>query len=377
MSAVNNQASFLVSSGEPQEIANTAWAAATLNHPSPTLFKEIDKCSPALVSSGTPQAVANLAWAFAKMATPAPSLFLEIEKQAPRILQQCRMPADISQMAWAAATLGHASPALFREIETRSSFLVAEGKPQEIANTAWAAATLGHASPVLFREIETRADFLVKDGTPQNIANTAWAYGKLRYDAPKLLDAVDEQSEILIKSGTTQNVSNVALAFAEIGHNPASFFNCLEKQENCSEFVRRAKDQDIGNVSWSLVTLGLASENEALLRALWRRAVETDASKFTSEALKQLVQVDVHARASGAELTPAPPGLKKRMIQAAKAQTNTGGRFEDDYSALLAQAGFKHEREVQFLEGDYADFLAIDFACKERKIAVEFDLHIT
>jgi len=29
-------------------------------------------------------------------------------------------------------------------------------------------------------------------------------------------------------------------------------------------------------VSWSLVTLGLASKNEALLQALWKRAIETD-----------------------------------------------------------------------------------------------------
>jgi len=33
----------------------------------------------------------------------------------------------------------------------------------------------------------------------------------------------------------------------------------------------------------------------------------------------------------------------------------------------------EHSLQVQFLEGDYADFMAIDFACKERKIAVECD----
>ena len=163
----------------------------------------------------------------------------------------------------------------------------------------------------------------------------------------------------------------MAPAFAEIGHKPASFFNCLEKHAN--EFVKSATEQAIANLCWSLVTLGLASENKALLLALWKPAIETDASKFTSEALQQLVQVEVHARASGVELPPAPPGLKKRMIQAAKLQTNTGSRFEDEYSALLGEAGFKHERQVQFLEGDNSNFLAIDFACKERMIAVECD----
>ena len=33
----------------------------------------------------------------------------------------------------------------------------------------------------------------------------------------------------------------------------------------------------------------------------------------------------------------------------------------------------EHSLQVQFLEGDYADFMAIDFACKEKKIAVEYE----
>ena len=61
------------------------------------------------------------------------------------------------------------------------------------------------------------------------------------------------------------------------------------------------------------------------------------------------------------------------MIQAVKVTAESSSPFEDEYSALLAEAGFKHQREVQFLDGEYADFMAIDFACKERKIAVEYD----
>ena len=101
----------------------------------------------------------------------------------------------------------------------------------------------------LFKEIETRASFLVKDcRTPVDISHMAWAYGKLQYDAPTLLAAVDSASEVLIKSGKTQHASsNVALAFAEIGHKPDEFFNCREK--HADEFVKRANEQDITNVS--------------------------------------------------------------------------------------------------------------------------------
>ena len=92
--------------------------------------------------------------------------------------------------------------------------------------------------------------------------------------------------------------------------------------------------------------------------------------------MQQLVQVDAHARASGVELVPVPQRLHKSMLKAAKLVDKSSSPFEDEYSALLAEAGFKHEREVQFLEGGwnwYGNFLAIDFACKERKIAVEYD----
>ena len=353
-----------------RHVANVMHALAKLKQPNKAIMSKVNEEAEWMVKAGEPQHIANTAWAFATMDVKAPELFKEIETRASFLVKEGK-PQHIANTAWAAATLGHSAPALFREIETRASFLVKEGKPQEIANTAWAAATLGHGAPALFREIEARSSFLAKEGTPQAIANTVWAYGKLQYDAPTLLAAVDSASEVLIKSGTTQSFANVALAFAEIGHKPASFFNCLEMHSD--ELVKSANEQQITNVSWSLVTLGIASENEALLQALWKRAIETDASKFTSEALNQLVQVDVHARASGVELPPVSPSLKKRMSQAAKADTNAGSRFEDKYSALLTEAGFKHDREVQFLEGDYAGFLAIDFACKERKIAVEFD----
>ena len=182
------------------------------------------------------------------------------------------------------------------------------GSPRSISNIAHALAKLKQPLPNLMNAINDQASSLVSLGNPQDIANTAWAYRKLQYDAPTLLAAVDSASEVLIKSGKPQEISNVALAFAEIGHKPDSFFNCLEK--HADEFVKSASEQAIINVSWSLVTLGLASENEALLQTLWKRAIETDASKLPREALLPLVQVDVHARTSGAKLPPAPPGLK-------------------------------------------------------------------
>jgi len=355
--AIEERAEFLATSCKPQEIANTAWAAATLNHPSPKLFaaieKAVEKRDSFLVTKGHPQAISSTAWAFATTNTKAPALFKEIDLQAVRIAKN-GSPQAIANTAWAAATLDESAPELFRAIEREGEFLVKQGKPQAISNTAWAFARMGVPAPGLFAAIERRAEFLVKDGGPQAAATTAWAFGKQRYDAPMLLGAVDAASEVLIKRGNTQCVSNAALAFAEIGHRPIAFFDCLENGENCDRFVKRANVRDINNVSWSLATLGLARSNEKLLQALWRRTIETDASEFLGDLLGQLVQIDVHARASGVTLPPAPPDLRTTMTQYVQRQTSTTSRFrlnfEDEYDELLTEAGFKHEREVSDAE---------------------------
>ena len=85
----------------------------------------------------------------------------------------------------------------------------------------------------------------------------------------------------------------------------------------------------------------------------------------------------MHAKASSVQLSPPPAQLLQLMIQAAQARptptpTSTS-LFEDTYAAVLASIDFSHEREVQFLHGDYASFLAVDFACSRRKIAIECD----
>ena len=42
-------------------------------------------------------------------------------------------------------------------------------------------------------------------------------------------------------------------------------------------------------------------------------------------------------------------------------------------ASILPILTHEHSLQLQFLEGDYGDFMAIDFASKERKIAIEFD----
>ena len=209
-------AARFVKDGNPQAVANVAWALAKLGFESPTLFAEIELRSKWLVKEGIPQAVANTAWACATLGFKAPNLFAEIECQSKWLVKEGN-PQAVANTAWACATLGVAAPNLFAEIECQSKWLVKEGNPQNVANTAWACATLGVAAPNLFAEIECQSKWLVKEGNPQAVANTAWACATLGVGAPNLFAEIERQSKWLVEEGNPQNVANTAWACATLG----------------------------------------------------------------------------------------------------------------------------------------------------------------
>ena len=142
------------------------------------------------VEEGEPQAVANVAWACGKVGFEAPNLFAEIERQSKWLVEEGN-PQNVANTAWACATLGNEAPELFAKIEHRSKWLVDEGNPQEVANTAWAFAKLNVEAPELFAEIEHRSKWLVESGTLQAVANTAWACAQLGFEAPKLFAEIE------------------------------------------------------------------------------------------------------------------------------------------------------------------------------------------
>ena len=420
-SEVEKHASWIVENGEPQAVSNTAWACAKLNVQSPSLFHSIDENAVRLVKSAKSQEVASVAWACATLNVQSPSLFQSIDENAARLVENGG-PQEIANTAWACATLKVQSPALFRSIEKNSARLVKDGTPQAVANTAWACATLKVRSPSFFRSvkeiaarlvkygspqaiantawsfaalnirafplcrpIEERATWLVQNGNPQDIASIAWSFARLTVHAPSLFRSIDERSAWLVKNGSPRAIANTCLAFAEVGIRPEQLFRCLGERGRLEQFLKGANSQDVCNTAWSVVVLGLESERDtSLLLALWGAALRDHAGETTTEELCQIAQVQMHARASGVTLSPTlPPALKARMIKAARSRGTTDSTFESEYSQLLSEIGFEHEREVSPFTGDssssgadgedFGEFLAIDMACRKRKVAVEVD----
>ena len=251
-------AARFVMEGDPQAVANVAWACAKLGFEAPNLFAEIEHRSKWLVEEGTPQEVANVAWACAKVGFPAPNLFAEIELRS-KWLMEAGTPQGVANTAWACATLGFEAPNLFAEIEKQSKWIVEEGNPQAVANTAWACATLGFKAPNLFAEIEHQSKWLGEEGNPQDVANTAWACATLGFKAPNLFAEIERQSKWLVEKGTPQNVANTAWACATLGFKAPNLFAEIERQSKW--LVEKGTPQNVANTAWACATLGFKAPN--------------------------------------------------------------------------------------------------------------------
>lgn len=150
-----------------------------------------------LVQEGNPQTVANIAWACAVLGVHLPTFFSEIDRNAKRFVEEA-YPQEIANVVWACATLGVVddSPQLFEELEQCSEWFVSEGSPQAIANAAWACATLNIQSPKLFSEIDKRSEWLVEKGNPQNVENTLWAFSALNISTTNMHSQVQKLESI-------------------------------------------------------------------------------------------------------------------------------------------------------------------------------------
>ena len=250
---IERQSKWLIEEGTPQAVANTAWACATLGFEAPNLFAEIEHQSKWLVEEGKPQEVANTAWACATLGFEAPNLLAEIEHRSQWLVETGDAQA-VANTAWACAKLGFEAPELFAEIEDHSKWLVEEGIPQAVSNTAWACATLGFEAPNLFAEIEHRSKWLVEEGTPQAVANMAWACATLGFEAPNLFAEIERKSKWLVEKGDPQAVSNVALACAKLGFEAPKLFAEVERRSEW--LVKEGNSQDAANTAWACATLG-------------------------------------------------------------------------------------------------------------------------
>ena len=181
-------------SGDPQTLANFAWAFANLNAPAPLFFSALERRGEWFAESGTAKQLANVMWACAKVGVEAPALFSAIAKRG-EWLATNGQHRNVATTAWAFAKLGVQAPSFFSAIERRGDQFAKERKlrTKDLCYTAWAFATLGVPAPRFLRALDERGEWLVQNGNSQVVADAEWAFSQLEVDAPTLRKAIRER----------------------------------------------------------------------------------------------------------------------------------------------------------------------------------------
>ncbi|KAJ1638049.1 hypothetical protein T492DRAFT_586168, partial [Pavlovales sp. CCMP2436] len=89
--------------------------------------------------------LANTAWAFATLSISEPQLFEAIARASEQRIGDFK-PQELANTAWAFVMFGISEPRLFEAIARASKQRFGDFKPQELANIAWAFAIVGVAT---------------------------------------------------------------------------------------------------------------------------------------------------------------------------------------------------------------------------------------
>jgi hypothetical protein len=251
--------------------------------------------------------------------------------------------------------------------------IIRKGEPQHVANTAWACAKLGVECPALFKAINDNASYLVEQGSPQAVANTARACAKLGVECPALFKAINDNASYLVEEGNPQDVEITAWACAKLDCRLTSFFGALSSRMD--SVAASSNVQGIVDLCYSFAILDLALEYETEFRVLWNRAVQFKDDNLAEAHLRQLVQTfDMVSRVMD---DLPPPNELLQSVGSLKRADIDSSRAQQEMSELLNEVGFAHEIEVSPFPNDpvllVPGLWAIDAACKDRMIAIEFD----
>ncbi|GIM08969.1 hypothetical protein Vretimale_12866, partial [Volvox reticuliferus] len=177
-----------------QEIANTVWALASLQH---------RDCTAALAAVER-EVVARLGGASLNLAAAdddngmAGEQHQRHQRQAPlhnRLIMECLpelRPQHVSNLLWSYATLQHPAPALFTTLLPLLERRLPLFSEQEISNSVWATARLQVYDEKVMDAVaehiclHRRLPYL----KPQEVANIAWAYSGLRHEHRALFDGL-------------------------------------------------------------------------------------------------------------------------------------------------------------------------------------------
>ncbi len=158
-----------------QQLANTAWAFATVSLSDEKLLTALARVALRRMSKFNAQDLANTAWAFTTMNLSDERLFSAFARSVERQVNELNAQ-NLANTAWAFATVNLSDEKLFKAVAKAVERRVSELNEQELANMAWAVATMNLSDKKLFTTFARAALLRVSAFNAQNLANTAWAF---------------------------------------------------------------------------------------------------------------------------------------------------------------------------------------------------------
>ncbi|KAG1673213.1 hypothetical protein FOA52_013093 [Chlamydomonas sp. UWO 241] len=183
---------------KPQELANTAWALATLGHADVDFVAALMEAAKPQLRNFTPQALANTVWAFATLGHADGAFMASLLKAAEPQLRDFT-PRNLVNTVWALATLGHTDDAFMAALLKAATLQLREFTPQNLANLAWALAALGHADGAFMAALLKAATPQMRNFNPQDVANTAWALAALDHADDAFMAALLQQAAGMVR----------------------------------------------------------------------------------------------------------------------------------------------------------------------------------
>ena len=274
----------------PQNIANTLWAFATLGkQPDDRLVVGLTARAVEMQGDFNPQEIANTLWAFSTLGRqPNDELVAQLMARAVEV-QGDFNPQDIANTLWALATLGRQpSDELVTGLTARVAEVQGDFNPQNIANTICALATLGRQpDDKLVVGLTAQAVQLQGDYKAQDIANTLWAFATLGLQIDNKLMVGLTTRAVEVQGGfNSQNIANTLWALATLGHQPDNKL-VTGLTARVVEVQGDFNPQNIANMLWAFATLGIQPDDK-LVAELTARAVEVQGDFSTQDIANTL-----------------------------------------------------------------------------------------
>ncbi|CAJ1384003.1 unnamed protein product [Effrenium voratum] len=253
----------------PRDLSSIALAAARLDTQAGQGLRQLAEDSVQLLTSaGNPQDVANAAWALGRLSCGKPLVWALLKRQAFGDFG----PVDLAQSLWSCAALRLSDQPLLSAL--LGALVCAELQPLGLSSVAWSMAALEVVHPLLDQLVVCASDC---DCGPREASNLLWAFAKLGV----LVAPLALQLRPTALRG--QELANVAWAFAQVADASSDATAALQQlTEESLPQIKSLTPQELSNLCWAAASCSVASG--PLLEA----ASSVDLKQSTTQDLARL-----------------------------------------------------------------------------------------